>query len=686
MNVLEVFMAQDKNYVSVTMLGRFLSRLRQIFAPFHHTHLYAGSSSAGGAATSAEKLQTPRTINGVSFDGTNNINVPAQSINPSSLFNQNLNYLVQLGFYYGESGNQCTNLPSGVDAFALEVYKTDYNNIAQKLVSGNNTSERIYFRQRTGTTWSEWGSVYTTKHKPTPYDIGAANSSHSHYYSEIYNTPTSMKNPYTLTLNINGSNLIYDGSSNKSANINPGTIGAAYSSHSHSNATQSLNGFMSYNDKKKLDGIAENANYTIVDSALDYYSTNAIQNKAVYNALSNKSNVGHSHNYAGSTSAGGAATSANKLATSRKIGNAYFNGTQDITLSDIGAANQSSLNALQTSVNEVKEGKILARNVILDPTKWVYSSSEILPYKYVYQNSAIGADDIFYIKFTDDTICAAMQATVITKDDTGAGNITFLAKKKPTTNLVIYEIRYYNRFGVSLPENKYLLLTGGNITGDLSVNGKITCSGSPSSSTDLANKQYVDSKVSSSISPVQTQVTSINNNLTKLSQDLEVAWTSSGTDLNTFKPTGKIAARYGYGFTNCPYTVGVVVVWIPYGSAYGVQMCYTVEKVDGFFRQAKRVYNNGTWDSWVMDGHSFIKYRDYNINIGTSSWTRSSAGQYYYNHQINYGIVGTVISAQILFWTGTATLVDCSFYENNYIQLRASSATAFNGTIRVVYI
>ena len=679
-------MAQDKNYVSVTMLGRFLSRLRQIFAPFHHTHLYAGSSSAGGAATSAEKLQTPRTINGVSFDGTNNINVPAQSINPSSLFNQNLNYLVQLSFYYGESGNQCTNLPSGVDAFALEVYKTDYNNIAQKLVSGNNTSERIYFRQRTGTTWSEWGSVYTTKHKPTPYDIGAANSSHSHYYSEIYNTPTSMKNPYTLSLNINGSNLIYDGSSSKSANINPGTIGAAYQSHSHSNATQSLNGFMSYNDKKKLDGIAENANYTIVDSALDYYSTNAIQNKAVYNALSGKSNTGHSHNYAGSTSAGGAATSANKLATSRKIGNAYFNGTQDITLSDIGAANQSSVNALQTSVNEVKEGKILARNVILDPTKWVYSSSEILPYKYVYQNSAIGADDIFYIKFTDDTICAAMQATVITKDDTGAGNITFLAKKKPTTNLIIYEIRYYNRFGVSLPENKYLLLTGGNITGDLSVSGKITCSDSPSSSTDLANKQYVDSKVSSSISPVQTQVTSINNNLTKLSQDLEVAWTSSGTDLNTFKPTGKIAACYGYGLTNCPYTVGVVVVWIPYGSSFGVQMCYTVEKVDGFFRQAKRVYNNGTWDSWIMDGHSFIKYRDYNINIGTASWTRSSAGQYYYNHQINYGIVGTVISAQILYWTGTATLVDCSFYENNYIQLRASSSTTFNGTIRVVYI
>ena len=35
-----------------------------------HTHNYAGSSSAGGSATSAVKLATPRAINGTNFDGT----------------------------------------------------------------------------------------------------------------------------------------------------------------------------------------------------------------------------------------------------------------------------------------------------------------------------------------------------------------------------------------------------------------------------------------------------------------------------------------------------------------------------------------------------------------------------------------------------------------------------------------
>lgn len=40
-----------------------------------HTHSYAGSASVGGAANSAVKLQTARKINGVNFDGTENINI-----------------------------------------------------------------------------------------------------------------------------------------------------------------------------------------------------------------------------------------------------------------------------------------------------------------------------------------------------------------------------------------------------------------------------------------------------------------------------------------------------------------------------------------------------------------------------------------------------------------------------------
>lgn len=46
-------------------------------AESNHKHNYAGSDSPGGVANSANKLETPRTINGVEFDGTKNIEIEA---------------------------------------------------------------------------------------------------------------------------------------------------------------------------------------------------------------------------------------------------------------------------------------------------------------------------------------------------------------------------------------------------------------------------------------------------------------------------------------------------------------------------------------------------------------------------------------------------------------------------------
>lgn len=47
-----------KKYVSPSKLSLFLKNLNSIFAAKDHTHSYAGASSAGGAATSANKLNT----------------------------------------------------------------------------------------------------------------------------------------------------------------------------------------------------------------------------------------------------------------------------------------------------------------------------------------------------------------------------------------------------------------------------------------------------------------------------------------------------------------------------------------------------------------------------------------------------------------------------------------------------
>lgn len=59
--------------------------------------------------------------------------------------------------------------------------------------------------------------------------------------------------------------------------------------------TTSANGLMSKEDKSKLDGIATEANKTVVDSSLSSSSTNPVQNKVVNNALNGKANSSHTH-------------------------------------------------------------------------------------------------------------------------------------------------------------------------------------------------------------------------------------------------------------------------------------------------------------------------------------------------------------------------------------------------------
>ena len=58
-------------------------------------------------------------------------------------------------------------------------------------------------------------------------------------------------------------------------------------------ATQTANGLMSLEDKKKLDGIASGANEVNIDSALSATSTNPVQNKVIKAALDGKANTSH---------------------------------------------------------------------------------------------------------------------------------------------------------------------------------------------------------------------------------------------------------------------------------------------------------------------------------------------------------------------------------------------------------
>ena len=253
-----------------------------------HTHNYAGSSSAGGAATSANKL------------------------NATNLTNQNLNdYYSGVNFYYGAGGNTCTNKPSGVENFGMFVFQTAGGWWTQMLYGSD---EDIYTRRWNGSNWSSWSKVYTTTNKPTASDIGAAASSHTHNYagsSSAGGAANSVKTSLVIKLNsgtTEGTNMFtFNGGTAKTVNITPSAIGAAASSHTHT-ATQ-VTGLAASR------ALVSNASGQVAVSAVTATELGYLDGvtSAIQTQLNNKAASNHTHNYAGSSSAGGAANSAVKV-------------------------------------------------------------------------------------------------------------------------------------------------------------------------------------------------------------------------------------------------------------------------------------------------------------------------------------------------------------------------------------
>lgn len=196
----------------------------------------------------------------------------------------------------------------------------------------------------------------------TPSSIGAAASSHTHTKSQITDFPTSMKNPNALkfagavTGSYDGSSAVtitipntantakslivtlnggttegtdkftFNGSAEKSINITPSTIGAAAATHTHnvSNITGLTTGRAMVSDANGHPSVS-----SVTATELSYLDgvTSSVQTQ-----LNNKAALNHTHNYAGSSSAGGSANSAVKLATARNINGTSFDGTKDINI------------------------------------------------------------------------------------------------------------------------------------------------------------------------------------------------------------------------------------------------------------------------------------------------------------------------------------------------------------------
>lgn len=109
-----------------------------------------------------------------------------------------LDALGDAGYYYAQGGNNCTNKPSGVDAFGLIVLRSASGAYAQILISANNNNSKTYARTNyPAGTWSAWHAWTWDEELKTVAKTGS--------YNDLTNKPAipTVNNP-TVTITQNG--------------------------------------------------------------------------------------------------------------------------------------------------------------------------------------------------------------------------------------------------------------------------------------------------------------------------------------------------------------------------------------------------------------------------------------------------------------------------------------------------
>lgn len=220
-----------------------------------------------------------------------------------------------------------------------------------------------------------------------------------------------------------------------------------------------------------------NGAYSGSSSNLAYCNRGAFGTIVTKNA-GDYATASHTHHYAGSSSAGGNANAAVKLATARKIGNASFDGTADITLSQMGlnvpveitkanylakkkagtlnantyynvideydsanVINDSSVTT-NSAFSSTKSEKTYAKksaiiNTTLTASKWTGSSA---PYTYVLPVSGATTSNIVEINYASNASSQAIEAyqnAMLADGGQTTNQITIKATEKPTVDIPI---------------------------------------------------------------------------------------------------------------------------------------------------------------------------------------------------------------------------------------------------------
>ena len=291
-----------------------------------------------GNASTATTLQNARTINDVNFNGSSNITIPLKTFvsNVGNDNTKNYHRILSSGVVTGSyadktiilmgSGNYSGG-PFGIVKVILRTNASGSNSncnidwmvrkgfgldsiVCNMINTYGSTVADIFYKCAGAYAAINWTVLFENNGRGGSYNNGSwtkysTNASGTEAYTE-----TEMKalRSYTSTL-AQGSDTTVVNSANKLASRRTLTIGST---------------------GKSFDG-----------------TSNVSWSLSEIGAASSS----HTHNYAGSSSAGGAANSANTLATARTINGTSFNGSANITTANWGTARTITIGSTGKSVN-----------------------------------------------------------------------------------------------------------------------------------------------------------------------------------------------------------------------------------------------------------------------------------------------------------------------------------------------
>ena len=485
-------------YCNRGAFGTIVTKNAGDYATASHTHHYAGSSSAGGAATSANKLATARTVSG----GTD--------VTLSFNYDGSGNSSANIGFYsssasVGNTNNYPFHRFAKLDTITGSyVDKSTTFFISQDYSGGGFGIVRITLRTNDSKTVSSVEVKWLVRSglNADSVQVGLYNVYGKTYADAFFKTGGSYAGTYFRAIASGARGgasrtwvMVSSSETNGTTTSDPKTSAECYASIAsagtklHNQAysatiSGSDTGTASYANSAGSVAWANVSGRPSSMPASDVPAWAKASSKPSYSwgEITGKPSTftpaSHSHNYAGSSSAGGNANAAVKLATARKIGSASFDGTADITLSQMGlnvpveitkanylakkkagtlnantyynvideydsanVINDSSVTA-NSAFSSTKSEKTYAKksaiiNTTLTASKWTGSSA---PYTYVLPVSGATTSNIVEINYASNASSQAIEAyqnAMLADGGQTTNQITIKATEKPTVDIPI---------------------------------------------------------------------------------------------------------------------------------------------------------------------------------------------------------------------------------------------------------